>query len=145
MNKKSAASMLNENQRRGLSSTFRIIEEMMFEIETKINSDGFEWNLMVIENDVSPQAREKTLKIIELVREKSSSLSKQLALEMKQMKSSSQILADLSYCWETLEGSKAKQLKGYGEVAEGLEEVLDPQINTIIGLINEIEDAVRRH
>ena len=145
MNKKSAASMLNENQRRGLSSTFRIIEEIMFEIETMINSAGFEGNLIVIENDVSPQAREKILKIIELVREKSSSLSKQLALEMKQMKSSSQILADLSYCWETLEGSKVKQLKGYGEVAEGLEEVLDPQINTIIGLINEIEDAVRRH
>jgi len=145
MNKKSAASMLNENQRRGLSSTFRIIEEIMFEIETMINSAGFEGNLMVIENDVSPQAREKILKIIELVREKSSSLSKQLALEIKQMKSSSQILADLSYCWETLEGSKVKQLKGYGEVAEGLEEVLDPQINTIIGLINEIEDAVRRH
>ena len=51
-----------------------------------------------------------------------SRLSKQFALEMKQMKSSRQILADLSYCWEILEGSKAKKLRGYGEVAEGLEE-----------------------
>jgi len=136
--------MLNEPQRRGLSSTFRILEEMLLEIETMINSDGFEGNLMVIENDVSPEAREKILMIIELVREKLKSLSKQLALEIKQTKMSSQILADLSYCWEILEGSKAKKLRGYGEVAEGLEKVLDPQINIVIDLVTEMEKLIKR-
>jgi len=136
--------MLNEPQRRGLSSTFRILEEMLLEIETMINSDGFEGNLMVIENDVSPQAREKILMIIELVREKLNSVSKQLALEIKQTKMSSQILADLSYCWEILEGSKAKKLRGYGEVAEGLEKVLDPQINIVIDLVTEMEKLIKR-
>jgi len=144
MNKESPASMLNEPQRRGLSSTFRILEEMLLEIETMINSDGFEGNLMVIENDVSPQAREKILMIIELVREKLNSVSKQLALEIKQTKMSSQILADLSYCWEILEGSKAKKLRGYGEVAEGLEKVLDPQINIVIDLVTEMEKLIKR-
>jgi len=136
---------LNEYQRRGLTATFRILEEMMHEIETMINSDGFEGNLIVIDNNISSQAKEEILKRIHLVREKVSRLSEQFALEMKQTKSSSQILADLSYCWEILEGSKAKKLKGYGEVAEGLEKVLDPQINTIIDIITEMENILKRH
>jgi len=136
--------ILNEPQRRGLSATFRILEEMMHEIETMITSDRFKGNLIEIDNDVSPGAREESVKRIKLVREKVSRLSKQFSLEMKQTKSSSQILADLSYCWEILEGSKAKKLRGYGEVAEGLEEVLDPQINTIIDLITEMENILKR-
>jgi len=136
--------ILNEPQRRGLSATFRILEEMMHEIETMITSDRFKGNLIEIDNDVSPGAREEIVKRIKLVKEKVSRLSKQFAFEMKQAKLSSQILADLSYCWEILEGSKAKKLRGYGEVAEGLEEVLDPQINTIIDLITEMENILKR-
>jgi hypothetical protein len=142
--KVNSSASLNEPQRRGLSATFRILEEMMYEIEIMINSDGFEGNLIVIDNDISPQAREKIAKKIQLIREKVSSLSKQFALEMKQTKSSRQIFADLSYCWEILEGSKAKKLRGYGEVAEGLEEVLDPQINTIIDIITDMENLIKR-
>jgi len=139
-----SSTSLNEYQRRGLSATFRTLEEMMHEIETMINSDGFKGNLIVIDNDISTQAREKIVKKIQLVRDKVGRLSKQFTLEIKQTKTSSQILADLSYCWETLEGSKAKKLRGYGEVAEGLEEVLDPQINTIIDLITEMENILKR-
>jgi hypothetical protein len=139
-----SSTSLNEYQRRGLSATFRTLEEMMHEIETMINSDGFKGNLIVIDNDISPQAMEKIVKKIQLVRDKVGRLSKQFTFEIKQTKTSSQILADLSYCWETLEGSKAKKLRGYGEVAEGLEEVLDPQINTIIDLITEMENILKR-
>lgn len=135
---------LNEYQRRGLSATFRTLEEMMHEIETIINGDGYKGSLLEIDNDISPQAREESLKRIGLIREKISHLSKQFSLEMKQMKSSRQMLSDLSYCWEILEGSKAKKLRGYGEVAEGLEEVLDPQINIIVELITEMENILKR-
>ena len=135
---------LNEYQRRGLSATFRTLEEMMHEIETMINGDGYKGSLLEIDNDSSPQAREEILKRIRLIRGEISRLSKQFSLEMKQMKSSRQMLSNLSYCWEILEGSKAKKLRGYGEVAEGLEEVLDPQINTILDLITEMENILKR-
>jgi hypothetical protein len=139
-----SSACLNEYQRRGLSATFRTLEEMMHEIETMINGDGYKGSLLEIDNDISPQAREESLKRIGLIREKISHLSKQFSLEMKQMKSSRQMLSDLSYCWEILEGSKAKKLRGYGEVAEGLEEVLDPQINIIVELITEMENILKR-
>jgi hypothetical protein len=135
---------LNEFQRRGLSATFRTLEEMLQEIETLINSDGYKGSLLEIDNDSSPEAREKIAEKIQFIREKVSRLSKQFSLEMKQTKSSSRILADLAYCWEILEGSKAKKLRGYGEVAEGLEEVLDPQIDTIIGIITEMENLMKK-
>jgi hypothetical protein len=144
MDKKIESSMLNEPQRRGLSATFRTLEEMMYETETMINSDGYRGTLLEIKNDISPPAREKILKRIRLVREKVSRLSKQFALDMKQMKSSRKILADLSYCWEILEGSKARRLRGYGEVAEGLEERLDPQIDAIIDLITETGNVIKK-
>ena len=139
-----SSTSLNEYQRRGLSATFRTLEEMMHEIETMINGDGYKGSLLEIDNDISPQAREESLKRTGLIREKISHLSKQFSLEMKQMKSSRQMLSDLSYCWEILEGSKAKKLRGYGEVAEGLEEVLDPQINIIVELITEMENILKR-
>jgi len=139
-----SSTSLNEYQRRGLSATFKTLEEMMHEIGTMINGDGYKGSLLEIDNDISPQAREEILKRIGLIREKISHLSKQFSLEMKQMKSSRQMLSDLSYCWEILEGSKAKKLRGYGEVAEGLEEVLDPQINIIVELITEMENILRR-
>ena len=135
---------LNEYQRRGLSATFRTLEEMMHEIETMINGDGYKGSLLEIDNDSSPQAREEILKRIRLIRGEISRLSKQFSLEMKQMKSSRQMLSNLSYCWEILEGSKAKKLRGYGEVAEGLEQVLDPHINTIVDLIAEMENILRK-
>jgi hypothetical protein len=144
VDKKIEASILNEYQRRGLSATFRMLEEMMHEIETVINSGGYRGSLLEIDNDISPQAKEEVLKRIRLIREKISRLSKQFSLEMKQMKSSRQIFADLSYCWEILEGSRAKKLRGYGEVAEGLKEILDPQINTIIDLITDMENLIKR-
>jgi hypothetical protein len=144
VNKKIEASMLNEPQRRGLSATFRILEEMMYEIETVMNSDGYKGILVAMDNDIPTEAREEIIKKIQLVREKVSYLSKLFSLEIKQTKSSSRILADLSYCWETLEGSKAKKLRGYGSVAEGLEELLDPQINSIVILISEMEKLIKR-
>ena len=70
-----SSTSLNEYQRRGLSATFRILEEMMHEIETMINSDGFKGNLIVIDNDISPQAMEKIVKKIQLVRDKVGRLS----------------------------------------------------------------------
>jgi len=144
VDKKIGASLLNEPQRRGLSATFRILEEMMYEIETVINNDGYRGSSVEIDNDISPQAKDEILKRIRLIREKIRHLSEQFAFEMKLMKSSSQILADLSYCWEILEGSKAKKLRGYGEVAEGLEELLDPQIDAIIGIITDMENILKR-
>jgi hypothetical protein len=144
VDKKIEASMLNEYQRRGLSATFRVLEEMMHEIETAMNSSAYKGSLLEIDNDISLRIREEILKKIQLAREKVGRLSKHFSLETKQTKSSSKILADLSYCWEILEGSKAKKLRGYGKVAEGLEEVLDPQINSIIILINEMENLVKK-
>jgi len=143
VDKKTAASMLNEFQRRGLTATFRTLEEMMYEIEAAINSDVYRGILLEIDNDISRQAKEGIIERIRLVREKVSYLSKHFDLEKKRKKSSSQIQADLSYCWEILEGSKAQRLRGYGKVAEGLEEILDPQINSIINLITEMENLVK--
>jgi len=117
---------------------------MMYEIETVINNDGYRGSLVEIDNDISPQAKDEILKRIRLIREKIRQLSEQFAFEMKRIRSSSQILADLSYCWEILEGSKAKKLRGYGEVAEGLEELLDPQIDAIIGIITDMENILKR-
>ncbi len=136
--------ILNEPQRRGLSATFRVLEEITFEIEMMINSDGYKGILLEIDNDISPGARNEIIEIIKIMREKVRSLAEQLYLEGKQLKASGQIMANLAYCWEVLEGSKAKKLRGYGEVSEDLEEVLDPRIDNIIDLFAQMENIIKK-
>ncbi|MGH7889079.1 MAG: hypothetical protein ACRENF_00840, partial [Thermodesulfobacteriota bacterium] len=40
--------------------------------------------------------------------------------------------------WVNLEEIKSKRLRGYGEVPDELREFLDPQVDVIMSLVNEI-------
>ena len=46
-------------------------------------------------------------------------------------------------CWQILEDEKAKKLKRYGDVAAGIKEALDPDLDIIINLIFDMERLLR--
>ncbi len=50
--------------------------------------------------------------------------------------------SELSYCWEILQSVKAKRLQ-VGEVDEGFENTLDPQIDILLGLLREMQSLLR--
>lgn len=52
------------------------------------------------------------------------------------------IFGILPSCWEIIENVKTKRLKRYGDVQDGLDNVLDPQLNRITDLILEVEQVL---
>lgn len=130
--------MLNENQRRGLSISLRIVEENMQDIEQILNSGSYTGTLYDLRYNISSEIKEEILRRISLIRERIKIISDRFALEKEYKEVTKKIFGKFFSCWETVEGVKAKRLKGYGAVSDELYHVLDPQLNIIADLIKEL-------
>ena len=82
------------------------------------------------------------LKRISLVRERICVMKGEFDLEKRSKDASRDFMGKLVYGWEILEGAKARHLRGYGAVAEELANALDPHLNEIIILVDEMRDLV---
>lgn len=141
MNKETEdAKLLNPLQRNSLSTTFSVLEEMLCAIEQELMF-GYCQGVMFQVTDDIPN-KEEILKRISVGRMRIDALKKQFSLEKRVKEASRECLGKLSYGWEILEGAKAKYLKGYGAVAEGLAEVLDPRIDEVITIVDGIRDII---
>lgn len=134
--------LLNPSQRNSLAITMSVLEEMLNEIEQDISYGHYRWVMFEMNDDLPVLVKEKILQRIALIREKIGVLKEEFSLEKRNKRASGDIMGKLSYAWEMLEGTKARYLRGYGAVAEGLTERLDPQLNAIIALTNEIQKLI---
>jgi hypothetical protein len=125
--------MLNEYQQRALRVTLMSIEKDLFEIEQMLKTEDYRGILYAMKNDVLDG--EAMLSIISLAREEIRAIAKHFSLQKKDITTSRQISAKLAHCWEILEDSRAKKLKSYGSIEEGLEKMLDPRIEVLIDLL----------
>jgi uncharacterized protein YaaW (UPF0174 family) len=133
--------MLNEYQQRALMVTLMSIEKELFEIEQMLKMEDYNGILYDTRNDITDG--KAMLSIISLAREEILKVAEQFSLQKADKKVNQQISAKLSYCWEILEDSRAKKLKRYGEVHEGVEKILDPRIDALIDLLGEMERKLR--
>ncbi len=131
--------MLNEAQKRSLSAIFQIVEDRLREMEIALTSAGYIGILREKINDVPPEVRPAVFEKSRLIRERITILADKLHLEKRRTATTSETLARLSYCWEILQDAKTKHLKRFGQPNAGLKEILDPQIDAIIDLLQEIE------
>jgi len=134
--------LLNTSQRASVSTTLSTLEEMLCEIERNLNCGGCKGVLYEVRDDVPVPIRGDVLKRISLIREKIKIIAEQFDLEKRSKVVSRDTMGKLVYGWEILEGAKARYLRGYGAVAEGLAEALDPQLKEIIALVDEMRDLV---
>ena len=131
--------MLNEFQKRALSSTLCTVEEMIQEIEFKLQQNVYRGILYeeLIE-DSSLMNKKEIVRKISVLRDILEKLQKQFGLKKRIVEVKRQIIGNLYYCLQITEAAKAKKMKGYGAVADDLENHLDPQINQIHRVIREI-------
>lgn len=134
--------LLNPYQRGGITTTLSTLEEMLCEIELTLTGGGCKGVLYEMRDDLPAIVKEELLKRITLVRDRIEVMTKQFALEKRSKDASKNFMGKLAYGWEILEGAKARHLRGYGAVAEGLAEVLDPHLNDIIILVDEMRDIM---
>lgn len=134
--------MLKEAQKRKVSITLQHMEKSLLKIEQRLKSDDFIGVLYESRNDVPLWMRENLLNTIVLIKEKMRKVSERFALERETERESTEIFGEVSILWVSLEEIKAKRLRAYGEVAEGLEELLDPDIGAMMHDISEMEQMV---
>ena len=135
--------MLNEFQKRRLSITITGIEEDLYDIEECLKSQDYHGVLYEIRNDIPMTTRDAMIANIMLIRKGISSLAEQFGLRGETRMLSRKISSKLSILWVSLEETKARRLTGYGEVTAGLHDLLDPALDEIIALFEEIRQALR--
>ncbi len=136
--------LLNDAQRNGLTATLMVVEEIIEELENILNEKAGSGVILDVEDDIPKAKKEEIALKFDPMREQIKKIKDIFDLEKKNKLNSRIFSGRLTYCWSILTGSKAKGLRGYGEVAEGLESILDPQLDILIGLINEIEGILKR-
>jgi phosphoenolpyruvate carboxylase len=98
-----------------------------------------------MDNDISFMAKKTLMEKIGEIKDTMHTLAARFDLEREQRSVSRQLFARLTYDWTTLEEIKTRHLKGYGSVAEGLKDTLDPELDSIIALIREMERLVQNN
>jgi hypothetical protein len=136
--------LLNPNQRNSLATTLSVLEEMLYEIELNISYGPCRWVMYEMNDDLPTPVKEEIVQRIALIRERIRAMMEEFALEKRSKRVSGDVKGKLSYAWEILEGAKARYLRGYGAVAEGLSEHLDPQLNAVIVLVDGILKLISR-
>lgn len=134
--------MLNEHQRRSLSVTFRTIEQHLLILEQMLGTGDYMGILSEWVNDVSPSQRDILLAKIPQAMEQIRIVAEEFSLYKAGRQARQHLSAELSYCWEILQSVKAKRLQ-VGEVDEGFENTLDPQIDILLGLLREMQSLLR--
>lgn len=135
---------MNKDQKRGLTIALRVVEENMQNIEQILNSEIHKGILYDTKCTITPEIREEMLKRVSLVKDRIKILSNLFALEKEYREGLRKIFGILPSCWEIIENVKSKRLKRYGDVQDGLDNVLDPQLNMITDLILEMEQLLGR-
>lgn len=131
--------MLNKDQKRGLSIALRIVEENIRDIEQMLNSGSYTGTLYDMRHSISSEVKEEIFKRVFLIKDKIKVISNRFTLEKEYREVMRDILGKLFSNWEIVENVKAKKLKRYGAISDGLDHILDPQLSTITDLVMEIE------
>lgn len=131
--------MLNDYQRRGLSITLRIVEESLEHIGRILKNDGYSGVLYETRYDITKEIRKEISNRIPVAKAEIEKISEKFHLEKQIGWASNAAYGKLPYCWEILENARARRLKRYGEISRGLEEELDPHLDTIIKILSEME------
>ena len=123
--------ILNEAQRRRVSITFAMVEKELLEVEELIQSGRRAGILYEIENDVPDEIEGPLIEKINSIREKIDNIKAEFSLHKETMSLTQKLGSKLSLLSVDVEEIESKRLKGYGEIAEGLKESLDPRLSEI--------------
>jgi len=135
--------MLNESQRRSLSITLRIVEESLAEIEIILNKCNDINILYERKCDIPEEVKDEVLRKVFFAKDRIRIIAEKFNLEKESIEASREAFGKLPYCWELLEDAKAKKLRRYGEVATGIGDILDPDLDIVINLVLYMERILR--
>jgi hypothetical protein len=116
----------------------QILENTIYEMEEILRSSNHTKTLTEISNNLPPLEIALILKHLEELKESINYVAQSLDLTKRKNEVKSQILGAMTIERVNLEEIKSTRLRGYGEVPDDLREFLDPQIDKMITMVDEI-------
>lgn len=117
----------------------RTVEEMLHDLRLKILQPRRQGVLFEdYKEDILIKNKEEVFKRIALVEDIIKDLQQQFNLERRTIEVRRSLRGTLYYCLQTIEDARARRMKGYGRVTEGLDLLIDPKIDQIKYYIQEI-------
>jgi len=133
---------LNENQRRTVTSTLRLLEERLTDIERVAQND--EVGILYARRAQFTASQKKRMReLIAAMRAEIQHAAAQFDLPSDEVNSVRYILGILGLSWESLEDARPRKLGAYGDVDPELNETLDPILARLIDLLFALEDAAQ--
>lgn len=121
-----------------LSVSMQVLEETLSEVEETIMGGKQRKIMTETVDNISPWGKALILKRIEEIKELISYIFQKLNLEKRREETKNRILGVMTIQCVNLEEIESKRLRGYGEVPDELREFLDPRVNKMIRLVDEI-------
>ncbi len=131
---------LNENQRRAVTITLRLLEERLVDVERAIHQDeqGILYSRRV---SFTPEQVEQIEALIAAMRDEIRHLATAFQLPREEQNVARAIVGTLEMSWESLEEVRPPRLRNYGSVDPVLKETLDPGVKRLIDLLFDLQDA----
>lgn len=136
--------MLNLDQKRSLGVTLGIVEDELRRLEWMLDRAAEGWLFSRFTDDLSTEEKILIRGKIHLLLEEAASLKScfDLHYSAKEFVLSSLVRAVVLYLTIELENAGSNRLRGYGEIAPGLKQSLDPKLEGMISLLNEMGSEV---
>ena len=127
-----------DNHRRGISSAFILLDEMLCRFERWAKGESVCGVLYRENNDLTDTQRQALLSQMAALRNLMAEIRDSLSLKNNTQNVSKAIWAESSSFWVTLVELESKHLKGYGEIPADSARYLDSITHNLIAGLNKI-------
>lgn len=131
---------LNENQRRAVTVSLRLLEERLANVERMIHEDeqGILYSRRVA---FTPEQVKHMEAVIAAMRDEIRRVATEFQLPREEQNVARAIAATLEMSWESLEEVRPRRLRNYGSVDPTLKETLEPILKRLIRLLFDLENT----
>jgi len=136
------AALLNDDQRRALSTRLALLDRQLTETEALIVGGRFEGAMFKIENRLSPNRTQQILALLQMARAHVARLRDRFELSVQREDLARHLAGHFGILWTILENSRAAKLKGFGDVPDQLSQTLDPEIDALVEIVQQIRSLI---
>jgi len=133
---------ITEAQKNSISSVLLILDETMDEIEELCMTQDEKGILYDVVNNLSEKEKGRVVEDINRIREVIREIARGINIKKKRYETKRLISSRIASLWEMIYEIESNRLKGYGDVSKSLKEYLDPEVDKIIHLLNDIEGVL---
>jgi hypothetical protein len=134
--------LLNEHQRRALSTRLTMLDRFLSDVEQLLSGSAPRGEMFEVVNDLSEEQKQNVRSLVKEARNELRISRRQLNLEIKREYVHRWLAGHLSIFWTILEDTRAAKLAGFGDVSPALAAELDPQIENLIRIVNSLKSIV---